>query len=487
MRILPGPAAFLMALGACSSSEPSIPSEITLSPNSVSLAAIGETRQLSATVRDQNGDPLSGVSVTWSSSNPAVASVTATGVVTAHTNGSAGITATAGSPSGTAQVTVAQMATQLTKISGDEQIGTAGQVLPSPLVVQANDALGNPVSGASLVFAVSQGGGSVSPTTASTGAGGRASTTYTLGTAAALPQRVSAGITGTSVLVSFSATGTSPTSSFDITLRFVSTATPSQEAALNTARLRWQSLITGDLEDIILDANPNECGTGSPAINEQVDDVVILIMLEPIDGVDGTLGQAGWCSIRSSDGVTPDGLPLFGLMRFDTADLDAIEAEGLLEDLFLHEMGHVLGFGTRWFGGLLADRAVADPPGTDPHFTGPQAIAAFNAAGGSAYTGGKVPVDNSLDANGDPIIGTADMHWRESVFSTELMTGFIALGSNPLSTVTVASLGDLGYVVNPSGADSYNLPGLRRALVTGPSRRLHNDILRLPIKMVQAR
>ena len=46
----------------------------------------------------------------------------------------------------------------------------------------------------------------------------------------------------------------------------------------------------------------------------------------------------------------------------------------------LHEIGHVLGFGTIWndFG------FRQDYPGDDPHFNGPLAIAAFNAAGGRA-------------------------------------------------------------------------------------------------------
>ena len=45
----------------------------------------------------------------------------------------------------------------------------------------------------------------------------------------------------------------------------------------------------------------------------------------------------------------------------------------------------------------------------------------------------------------------------------ELMTGFLALGvSNPLSAITVGALQDLGYVVDASAADAYEvLPGLR--------------------------
>jgi hypothetical protein len=53
--------------------------------------------------------------------------------------------------------------------------------------------------------------------------------------------------------------------------------------------------------------------------------------------------------------------------------------------------------------------------------------------------------------------GIRDNHWRESTFVTELMTGFIGTDSNPMSTVTIESLRDLGYEVDITQADSYSL------------------------------
>jgi hypothetical protein len=49
-------------------------------------------------------------------------------------------------------------------------------------------------------------------------------------------------------------------------------------------------------------------------------------------------------------------------------------------------------------------------------------------------------------------------HWRESTFNNELMTGFIQQGSNPLSVMSIRSLEDLNYTVNPAAADPYTLP-----------------------------
>ena len=68
--------------------------------------AIGETVQFAAEVRDQNGRAMAGASVAWSSSNPPVAAVDASGLATAAGNGSATVRATSGAASGTATVSV---------------------------------------------------------------------------------------------------------------------------------------------------------------------------------------------------------------------------------------------------------------------------------------------------------------------------------------------------------------------------------------------
>ena len=94
-------------------------------------------------------------------------------------------------------------------------------------------------------------------------------------------------------------------------------------------------------------------------------------------------------------------------------------------------------------------------PAPDTHFSGPLAIAAFNAAGGAGYTGAKVPVEN----NGIP--GGADSHWRENVLDDELMsTRFHPryLIHNPLSAITIQAMADIGYRVDVTQAESYKGP-----------------------------
>ena len=80
---------------------------IIITPASATLPAIGDTMQLSVTVKDEKNQPIPDAIVNWSSSNHAVASVIS-GRVTARGNGTAIITATSGKASDTAEITVEQ-------------------------------------------------------------------------------------------------------------------------------------------------------------------------------------------------------------------------------------------------------------------------------------------------------------------------------------------------------------------------------------------
>ena len=78
---------------------------VTVTPSSLSLG-IGKTAQLTAALKDANNTVLTGRTVAWGSSQPAVATVSATGLVTAIAGGSATITAVADGQSGQSQVSV---------------------------------------------------------------------------------------------------------------------------------------------------------------------------------------------------------------------------------------------------------------------------------------------------------------------------------------------------------------------------------------------
>jgi hypothetical protein len=222
------------------------------------------------------------------------------------------------------------------------------------------------------------------------------------------------------------------TSPYTIDVRFLGGLTEIQKAAFTAAADRWVKVIVGDLPSMLVDG-------------EVIDDVLILAQGTPIDGPGGTLGQAGPTHLRPASAGQAALLPAKGLMSFDTADLAQMEANGTLRDVITHEMGHVIGIGTVWRRKSLLNGAGT----TDPRFTGTQATAEYKMLGGTG-SGAGVPVENT----GGP--GTADSHWRETIFRNELMSGFI----NPISRMTVGSLADLGYQVDLDAAEPYQLPNL---------------------------
>jgi hypothetical protein len=67
---------------------------------------VGATTTLVATAKDASGNAVSGATITWTSSSDAIATVSATGVVTGVSAGTATITATSNGKTGTAAVTV---------------------------------------------------------------------------------------------------------------------------------------------------------------------------------------------------------------------------------------------------------------------------------------------------------------------------------------------------------------------------------------------
>ena len=85
---------------------PSVPvASVTVSPPTATVE-VDQTVQLTATPKDANGSPLTGRTVTWSSSATAVAIVNGSGLVTGRASGAATITATSEGQRGTAEVTV---------------------------------------------------------------------------------------------------------------------------------------------------------------------------------------------------------------------------------------------------------------------------------------------------------------------------------------------------------------------------------------------
>ncbi|HEX6434839.1 MAG TPA: leishmanolysin-related zinc metalloendopeptidase [Gemmatimonadales bacterium] len=241
---------------------------------------------------------------------------------------------------------------------------------------------------------------------------------------------------------------------YTITLRFINAPTTAQRAFFETAAARWEGIITGDVPNTTGTIPARSCGNSfrTPSFNGEVDDVLIDVLLQPIDGPGAVLGAAGPCLVRSADFLT-----LYGLMFFDTADLDFLAQFGIFDEVVVHEMGHVLGIGTLWnFGRSLLQGANTQ----DPRFVGPMAIAGYLDVGGR---GNSVPVEEGFGP------GTRLSHWDEETFDKELMTGFIGTKGAPLSVMTIGSMGDLGYQVSAATADKYQVSGRQERTAGDPA------------------
>ena len=125
------------------------PTPVTVSPATAELVALGATVQLSAQVQDQNGQMMSGATVTWASGANDVATVDATGLVTAIASGSVKIMAISASVSGSAMVTVAQEVSSVTVVP-DTATVVEGDTLR--IAATATDANGQVVTGAGFVW-----------------------------------------------------------------------------------------------------------------------------------------------------------------------------------------------------------------------------------------------------------------------------------------------------------------------------------------------
>ncbi|MDE2794551.1 MAG: Ig-like domain-containing protein [Gemmatimonadota bacterium] len=131
-------------------SDPPRPATVTVTPATAQLAALGATVQLTAHVYDQDGQLMAGATVTWASGAPAVATVSSTGLVTATDNGTATVTASAGSASGAAEITVAQEVSSLIVSPDTATLQAIGDTLR--LMAETTDANGHAVTSASVVW-----------------------------------------------------------------------------------------------------------------------------------------------------------------------------------------------------------------------------------------------------------------------------------------------------------------------------------------------
>jgi hypothetical protein len=93
----------------------------------------------------------------------------------------------------------------VTTVSGNNQTATVGAALAAPLVVYVADQQNNPLSGVTVNFAITGGGGSLGAASALTGSNGQAQVSAALGTVAG-PVTISASVAGLATPAVFAAT-----------------------------------------------------------------------------------------------------------------------------------------------------------------------------------------------------------------------------------------------------------------------------------------
>ncbi len=134
---------------------PASVASVTVAPTTVSVTT-GHSVQLTASVKDSVGNVLGGRTVTWSSSNPSVATVSSTGLVSGIASGAATISAASGGQQGTASVTVNPVSIAQVIISPASANLSAHQTLL--LIATLKDANGNVITGQSVTWASSNTG-----------------------------------------------------------------------------------------------------------------------------------------------------------------------------------------------------------------------------------------------------------------------------------------------------------------------------------------
>lgn len=251
---------------------------------------------------------------------------------------------------------------------------------------------------------------------------------------ALIPAIISAGI--------FLQSGCYAAVAFNIEVVYEGTWTDAQKTAFSAAASKWESLLP----------------TYHESITSLSPDLRITAIGRNIDGPGTILGGSRptygkyqqWTSyLFASDGV----------MEFDTDDIAVLESKGAFGNVILHEMAHVMGFGTLW-----SSSAVGCPGFQEVYvagsgqYTGTNALEAyrteFNQPGATF-----VPVE----LGGSP--GTADGHWNEvdggaaptgitdplgRDMRYELMTGWLNMDQDSfISQTTLGSFRDIGYTLAP--------------------------------------
>lgn len=152
---------------------------VQVSVGKSSLTALGESTTATAAALDARGNAVAGRDADWTSESPEVATIDASGIITAVSNGTTTIDGAVDGKSGSTTVMVNQTGNALV-ITSQPRDGVAGQSLATQPVVEIRDANGNVVSddnATEVTTSVASGGGTLLGTTTITATSGVATFT----------------------------------------------------------------------------------------------------------------------------------------------------------------------------------------------------------------------------------------------------------------------------------------------------------------------
>jgi hypothetical protein len=172
-----------------------------------------------------------------------------------------------------------------------------------------------------------------------------------------------------------------------------------------------------------------------------------------------TLAQAGPRGYQR-DANNRD-MPVTGAATINSNQFSTFNSDSnYLRDIMIHEFGHVLGIGTLWESRGRSFVRRADGTYNSNTYAG----WAYGELNGT-FRQTAIPLTTGVGSGSDY------SHWREQVFTNEIMTHAIGSGGSPMSQMTIASLRDIGWNVNYGAAQPYSLS---------------NPVVRVTVNRVQA-